>query len=157
MQKFIYMNNMKKLLLFYLTFFIFQASYSQNERLSREKVNAYKKLFLSDKLKLNPNIEIDFWKAYKSYEDSLYQLWDNNKNNFRKVADETAFSDPEYAQLITDYMDYEKKKIELRGQLISELKEVLSPRKTYELFRLEEDFRREMMKKLRESRQLTKN
>ena len=75
---------MKKLLLFYLTFFIFQASYSQNERFSREKVNAYKKLFLSDKLKLNPNIEIDFWKAYKSYEDSLYQLWDNNKNNFRR-------------------------------------------------------------------------
>ena len=151
------MNNMKKLLIFYLTFFIFQTSFSQKERLSREKVNAYKKLFLSDKLKLNPNIEIDFWKAYKSYEDSLYQLWDNNKNNFRKVADEVSFSDPEYAQLINDYMDYEKKKVELRGQLISELREVLSPRKTYELFRLEEDFRREMMKKLRESRQITKN
>ncbi len=151
------MNNMKKLLIFYLTFFIFQTGFSQKERLSREKVNAYKKLFLSDKLKLNPNIEIDFWKAYKSYEDSLYQLWDNNKNNFRKVADELSFSDPEYAQLINDYMDYEKKKVELRGQLISELREVLSPRKTYELFRLEEDFRREMMKKLRESRQITKN
>ena len=148
---------MKKLLIFYLTFFIFQTGFSQKERLSREKVNAYKKLFLSDKLKLNPNIEIDFWKAYKSYEDSLYQLWDNNKNNFRKVADEMSFSDPEYAQLINDYMDYEKKKVELRGQLISELREVLSPRKTYELFRLEEDFRREMMKKLRESRQITKN
>ena len=148
---------MKKLLIFYLTFFIFQTGFSQNERLSREKVNAYKKLFLSEKLKLNPNIEIDFWKAYKSYEDSLYQLWDNNKNNFRKVADEMSFSDSEYAQLINDYMDYEKKKVELRGQLISELKEVLSPRKTYELFRLEEDFRREMMKKLRESRQITKN
>ena len=148
---------MKKLLIFYLTFFIFQTGFSQKERLSREKVNAYKKLFLSDKLKLNPNIEIDFWKAYKSYEDSLYQLWDNNKNNFRKVADELSFSDPEYAQLINDYMDYEKKKVELRGQLILELREILSPRKTYELFRLEEDFRREMMKKLRESRQITKN
>ena len=148
---------MKKLIIFYLTFFIFQTGFSQKERLSREKVNAYKKLFLSEKLKLNPNIEIDFWKAYKSYEDSLYQLWDKNKNNFRKVADEMSFSDSEYAQLINDYMDYEKKKVELRGQLISELKEVLSPRKTYELFRLEEDFRREMMKKLRESRQITKN
>ena len=107
------MNNMKKLLIFYLTFFIFQTGFCQKERLSREKVNAYKKLFLSDKLKLNPNIEIDFWKAYKSYEDSLYQLWDNNKNNFRKVADQVSFSDPEYAQLINDYMDYEKKKVEL--------------------------------------------
>jgi len=63
----------------------------------------------------------------------------------------------EYAQLINDYMDYEKKKVELRGQLISQLKEVLSPRKTYELFRLEEEFRREMMKKLRESRRSREN
>ena len=54
-------------------------------------------------------------------------------------------------------MDYEKKKVELRGQLISQLKEVLSPRKTYELFRLEEEFRREMMKKLRESRRIREN
>ena len=110
-----------------------------------------------EKLKLHSNIELDFWKAYKSYEDSLYKLWDDNKSNFRGVADELEFSDSEYAQLINDYMDYEKKKVELRGQLISQLKEVLSPRKTYELFRLEEEFRREMMKKLRESRRIREN
>ena len=73
---------MKKLLIFYLTFFIFQASYSQNERFSREKVNAYKKLFLSDKLNLNPNIEIDFWKAYKSYEDKMI-TWTQMKDCIR--------------------------------------------------------------------------
>ncbi|MBU87040.1 MAG: hypothetical protein CMC53_03015 [Flavobacteriaceae bacterium] len=149
---------MKKLILTLFAILFFQSSYSfQTERLSRDKVNAYKKLFLSEKLKLNPIIESDFWKAYKSYEDSLYRLWDNNKSNFRGVVNESEFSDLEYAQLINDYMDYEKKKVELRGQLISQLKEVLSPRKTYELFRLEEEFRREMMKKLRESRRLREN
>ena len=149
---------MKKLILTLIAILFFQSSYSfQSERLSREKVNAYKKLFLSEKLKLHSNIESDFWKAYKSYEDSLYKLWDDNKSNFRGVADELEFSDSEYAQLINDYMDYEKKKVELRGQLISQLKEVLSPRKTYELFRLEEEFRREMMKKLREPRRIREN
>ncbi len=149
---------MKKLILTLFAILFFQSSYSfQTERLSRDKVNAYKKLFLSEKLKLNPIIESDFWKAYKSYEDSLYRLWDNNKSNFRGVVNESEFSDLEYAQLINDYMDYEKKKVELRGQLISQLKEVLSPRKTYELFRLEEEFRREMMKKLRESRRSREN
>ena len=149
---------MKKLIFTLFAILLFQSSYSfQTERLSRDKVNAYKKLFLSEKLKLNPIIESDFWKAYKSYEDSLYRLWDNNKSNFRGVVDESEFSDLEYAQLINDYMDYEKKKVELRGQLISQLKEVLSPRKTYELFRLEEEFRREMMKKLRESRRSREN
>ena len=49
-------------------------------------------------------------------------------------------------------MNYEKKKVEIRGKLISELKEVMSFRKTYMLFRYEEDFRREMMEKLRKGK-----
>ena len=51
----------------------------------------------------------------------------------------------------------EKKKIDLRANLISELKEVMSLRKTYMLFRYEDDFRREMMEKLRESQNNKKN
>ena len=54
-------------------------------------------------------------------------------------------------------MSYEKKKIDLRANLISELKEVMSLRKTYMLFRYEDDFRREMMEKLRESQNNKKN
>ena len=45
-----------------------------------------------------------------------------------------------------------KGKIDIRGKLISELKEVMSFRKTYMLFRYEEDFRRDMMEKLRKSK-----
>ena len=51
-----------------------------------------------------------------------------------------------------DYMNFEKRKIDIRGKLISELKEVMSFRKTYMLFRYEEDFRRDMMEKLRKSK-----
>ena len=49
-------------------------------------------------------------------------------------------------------MNFEKRKIDIRGKLISELKEVMSFRKTYMLFRYEEDFRRDMMEKLKKSR-----
>ena len=63
----------------------------------------------------------------------------------------------EYDEQIDIYMSYEKKKVEVRGKLIAELKEVMSFRKTYMLFGYEDDFRREMMKKLRESRQEESN
>jgi hypothetical protein len=49
-------------------------------------------------------------------------------------------------------MNYEKKKVDLKGILISELKEVMSIKKTYMLFKYEDDFRREMMEKLRKER-----
>ena len=66
-------------------------------------------------------------------------------------------SDEEYAKYINDFMNYEKKKVDLKGILISELKEVMSIKKTYMLFKYEDDFRREMMEKLRKERKENKN
>ena len=47
------------------------------------------------------------------------------------------------------FLDYEKKKIDLRAKLIVDLKEFMSLKKTVYLFRVEDEFRKEMMKKLR--------
>ena len=66
--------------------------------------------------------------------------------------DNLSISDEEFPKLIDNYMNHEKRKVELRGKLISELKEVMSFRKTFMLFRYEDDFRREMMEKLRKQR-----
>tara|TARA_B100001059_G_C17637440_1_gene477596 strand:+ start:117 stop:566 length:450 start_codon:yes stop_codon:yes gene_type:complete len=149
---------MKKSIIFLFFFLITQSFFAQNETFSREKMDAYKKLFLTDKLKLDSNTEAAFWGAYKSYEDSLYKLYDNHRSNFRKLRLENNNTTiEEYDQQINNYMSYEKKKVELKGRLITELKEVMSFRKTYMLFQYEDEFRREMMKKLRESRKGNKN
>tara|TARA_B100001094_G_scaffold291267_1_gene309574 strand:- start:2163 stop:2612 length:450 start_codon:yes stop_codon:yes gene_type:complete len=149
---------MKKSIIFLFFFLITQSFFAQNETFSREKMDAYKKLFLTDKLKLDSNTEAAFWGAYKSYEDSLYKLYDNHRSNFRKLSLENNNTTiEEYDQQIDNYMSYEKKKVELKGRLITELKEVMSFRKTYMLFQYEDEFRREMMKKLRESRKGNKN
>jgi len=127
--------------------------YSQSERLSREKIDAYKKLYLTDKLKLDPSTETAFWTAYKTYEDSLYKLNRERRQKFIKTrTDNASISDDEFSKMIDNYMKHEKGKVELRAKLISELKEVMSFRKTFMLFRYEEDFRREMMEKLRKQR-----
>ena len=149
---------MKKSIIFLFLFLITHSFFAQNETFSREKIDAYKKLYLTDKLKLDANTEAAFWGAYKSYEDSLYKLYDDHRTNFRKLRLENNNTTiDEYGEQINNYMTYEKKKVELKGRLITELKEVMSFRKTYMLFQYEDDFRREMMKKLRESRQEEEN
>lgn len=149
---------MKKSIIFISFFFIINTVYAQSERFSREKIEAYKKLYLTDKLKLDPNTETAFWETYKSYEDSLAKVRKEHRLSMRKLnIDNDSATVQEYDEQIDIYMSYEKKKVELRGKLIAELKEVMSFRKTYMLFRYEDDFRREMMKKLRESRQEESN
>ena len=149
---------MKKSIIFISFFFIISTVYAQSEKFSREKIEAYKKLYLTDKLKLDPTTETAFWETYKSYEDSLAEVRQEHRLSMRKLnIDNESASVQEYDEQIDIYMSYEKKKVELRGKLIAELKEVMSFRKTYMLFRYEDDFRREMMKKLRESRQEESN
>lgn len=149
---------MKKSIIILCLFLITNSVSAQSETFSREKIDAYKKLYLTDKLKLDSNTEAAFWGAYKSYEDSLYKLYDDHRVNFRKLRLENNDTTiEEYDEQINNYMTYEKKKVELKGRLISELKEVMSFRKTYMLFQYEDDFRREMMEKLRESRKQTSN
>ena len=144
---------MKNIIFCLSAFLMINTIFSQSEKLSREKIDAYKKLYLTDKLKLNPSTETAFWTAYKTYEDSLYKLTRERRQKITKArTDNISISDEEFSKMIDNYMNYEKRKVELRGKLISELKEVMSFRKTFMLFRYEEDFRREMMEKLRKQR-----
>ncbi|MGY8949221.1 MAG: hypothetical protein ACKVIV_04210 [Flavobacteriales bacterium] len=148
---------MKNIIIVLIVFFTISSVFSQQERMSREKIDAYKKLYLTDKLNLERSSELAFWTSYKSYQDSLSILYRENRLKYREMnIDDMNASDEEYAEYITDFMNYEKKKVDLKGKLISELKEVMSIRKTYMLFRYEDDFRREMMEMLRKSREQKK-
>ena len=66
-------------------------------------------------------------------------------------------SDEDFTKMINNYMNFEKRKVELRGELISELKEVMSLKKTMMLFKFEDDFRREMISKLKKVREKKSN
>ena len=149
---------MNKIILFISVFLMINTVYAQSERLSREKIDAYKKLYLTDKLKLEPSLETAFWNSYKIDADSLSKLYKDRRLKYRKMnINDMSASDEEYAKYINDFMNYEKKKVDLKGILISELKEVMSIKKTYMLFKYEDDFRREMMEKLRKERKENKN
>ena len=75
---------MRKIILFISISFIINTVNSQDSKLSKEKFDAYKKLYLTDKLSLDPETETEFWIAYKNYEDSLTKLMRNHRKNFRK-------------------------------------------------------------------------
>tara|TARA_B100000768_G_scaffold35925_1_gene34548 strand:- start:400 stop:870 length:471 start_codon:yes stop_codon:yes gene_type:complete len=149
------MTNMKNLILLFLILFLSNSSYAQKTKitkakLSTEKIDAIKKIYLTDKLNLDSNNESKFWVAYNNYQDSLRVIYRSKRLKYRKMnLDSSNLSDIEYKQFIDDFLDYEKKKIDLRAKLIVDLKEFMSLKKTVYLFRVEDEFRKEMMKKLR--------
>jgi|TARA_B100001094_G_scaffold51823_1_gene47351 hypothetical protein len=144
------MNNMKNLKILFLLLFLTNLLSAQKTKVSLEKVDAYKKIYLTDKLNLNSENESKFWIAYNDYQDNLRIVYRAKRLKYRKMnLDSSNLSETEYKQFIDDFLDYEKKKIDLRAKLIVDLKEFMTLKKTVSLFRIEDDFRKEMMKKLR--------
>ena len=141
---------MKNLKILFLLLFLTNLLSAQKTKVSPEKIDAYKKIYLTDKLNLNSENESKFWIAYNDYQDNLRIVYRAKRLKYRKMnLDSSNLSETEYKQFIDDFLDYEKKKIDLRAKLIVDLKEFMTLKKTVSLFRIEDDFRKEMMKKLR--------
>ena len=148
---------MKKIILSISLIIGFNMSNAQSQRINSEKIDAYKKIYLTEKLNLDQKNESKFWEAYNIYQENLKDNYRKRRLKYRTInIDSSNFSDEEYEQYINDFLDYEKKKIDLRAKLIVDLKEFMSLKKTSYLFRLEDDFRREMMDKLRANRKNNK-
>jgi len=148
---------MKKIILSISLIIAFNMSNAQSQRINSEKIDAYKKIYLTEKLNLDQKNESKFWEVYNIYQENLKDNYRKRRLKYRTInLDSSNFSDEEYEQYINDFLDYEKKKIDLRAKLIVDLKEFMSLKKTSYLFRLEDDFRREMMDKLRANRKNNK-
>ena len=148
---------MKKIVLSLSLIMAFNMSNAQSQRINSEKIDAYKKIYLTEKLNLDQKNESKFWEVYDIYQENLKDNYRKRRLKYRTInLDSSNFTDEEYEQYINDFLDYEKKKIDLRAKLIVDLKEFMSLKKTSYLFRLEDDFRREMMDKLRANRKNNK-
>lgn len=144
---------MKKIILSISLIIAFNMSNAQSQRINSEKIDAYKKIYLTEKLNLDQKNESKFWEVYDIYQENLKDNYRKRRLKYRTInLDSSNFTDEEYEQYINDFLDYEKKKIDLRAKLIVDLKEFMSLKKTSYLFRLEDDFRREMMEKLKKNR-----
>jgi len=148
---------MKKIVLSLSLIMAFNMSNAQSQRINSEKIDAYKKIYLTEKLNLDQKNESKFWEVYNIYQENLKDNYRKRRLKYRTInLDSSNFSEEEYEQFINDFLDYEKKKIDLRAKLIVDLKEFMSLKKTSYLFTLEDDFRREMMDKLRANRKNNK-
>ena len=131
---------MKNLKILFLLLFLTNLLSAQKTKVSLEKVDAYKKIYLTDKLNLNSENESKFWIAYNDYQDNLRIVYRAKRLKYRKMnLDSSNLSETEYKQFIDDFLDYEKKKIDLRAKLIVYLKEFMTLKKTVSLFRIEDD------------------
>jgi Spy/CpxP family protein refolding chaperone len=134
----------------FLFIFLSMFSFSQErERMSKEQYRAAQKLFLLEKLNLEPNSEEKFTSIYFETQEKIY----NKMMSYRKIKrdlykNDSADSD-ECNALIKKMYDIKRDELDIREGMMQELSKIISVDKVLRLPRIEEDFRITMINKIR--------
>lgn len=125
-------------------------SFSQErEKISKEQYTAAQKLFLLEKLNLEPNSEEKFTSIYFETQEKIF----NKMMSYRKIKrdlykNDSADSD-ECNALIKKMYDIKRDELDIREGMMQELSKIISVDKVLRLPRIEEDFRITMINKIR--------
>ncbi len=124
---------MKKYVLLILTIFgSYSFTQAQNGN-GRERIQALKVAFITQKLHLTASEAEKFWPVYNQYDNEIMQLRAGDKNG--------------------DVLENEQKLLNIRKKYKSSFENILGPQRLNDLYNAERDFRNVLIQRLKERRQ----
>jgi hypothetical protein len=118
-----------------------------------QRIEAMKSAFITDRLRLSPEEAQQFWPLYNEYEAAEKRI----REQYRPGKPVPDMSDAEAEALLNDRLKMEEKLLDLKAQYIQRFKSVIPARKVAMLPKVEEEFKRELLKRMQESRQRRNN
>jgi len=113
-------------------------------------VDAYKIAFFTQQLDLTSKQAEKFWPIYnkhnKKYQDLKENAWEPIKKGLKNIDN---LSDGEAEQLLINYRQYRRTRLEYREDYINELLTVISSKKVMQLKKAEYDFNKELLKQIK--------
>lgn len=119
----------------------------------REKIETMKIGFITQKLDLTADEAQRFWPVYNKFSDET----EKNKRTFRgKMMEELSnvdnLTEQESEKILSDMIAYKTSEVELIKKYAVEFKKVIPSQKVVKLFVAEQEFKKELLRKLREQR-----
>lgn len=127
-------------------------------RPARERVEAMKVGFLTQRLNLTAEEAKVFWPVYNKYQDELEVLRKSRRENLVNAKmnfDEMPEKDVEKA--VDSELGFRQHELDLLKKYHVQFKQVLPIKKVAKLYRAEEDFKRELLDRIKENRQENKH
>lgn len=109
----------------------------------KEKIEAKKIAFLTERLDLTPETSQQFWPLYNAYNEATEELHKSHRASMQDASAE--------AKLET-LIDMEQEKLDLKKEYISRFKAVLGADKTLDFFHFDMEFKSRMLREIGEKR-----
>lgn len=120
----------------------------------RENIELIKTRYLTRQMQLTKEEARNFWPIYDEYQAAMQHLRSDRKQSIPESPDDfDAMTDAEINAMIDARLSHAEQTIAIRKKMISDLREVLSPRKIAVFLRAEQQFNKELQQRIRERRQ----
>lgn len=137
-------------------------NYAQNgarKSILKEKIEAQKIAYITNKLELTSVEAQQFWPVYNEFSDKndeLLKAFRKNNIEDRDVNIET-ITDKEALEMADDQIIQAQKILDLRKKYHAEFKRVLPAKKLLKLYQAERDFKKFLLKEIKDRRDMRKN
>ncbi len=141
------------ILLFALSVFSLPAQRPDPDKMDerREEIETMKIGFITKKLDLSSEEAKSFWPVYNKFQDELEAIRKQRRNeiqSFREGKNEITDKDAE--KMIDNDISARQKELDIIKKYHAQFKQILPAKKVLLLYRAEEDFKRELLDRLRD-------
>ena len=115
-----------------------------------DKIEALKVGFITEKLNLSSTEAKSFWPVYNEYESQMKKLRFKEKENAAIIKAKTSTTDADADKFLTDQLALKQQQLDLTKKYVAEFKKVISSKKLARLFMLEQEFKQQLLNRLKE-------
>lgn len=114
---------------------------------SRDRIEAQRVAFITQKLSLTPDEAAKFWPVYNAHKEELKDMRDDMER-----PDLINLTDDEATVIIERHLEQEQKKLDMKKKLFPKLRTIIGPKKVLMLHAAEKEFNRELLRRANEFR-----
>ena len=147
---------MKKLgvILFALGCLTFQQGFAQpgrgNRANLRQQIEAQKVAFITQKVGLTPKEAEKFWPVYNEYQSELKAIRKGKvKNLVNLYMSDSTLTDAQIDEAINGHFDNQQQELDIERKYYGQFKQILPMDKVAKFYIAQEQFKRELLKRLR--------
>ena len=146
------MKKITVLLFVFISIFSADQVYSfqkEEKKFSREKYHAVQKLFILEKLDLSSENEEEFWTIYMNTQKQILDSQRKCRRIRKELYENDSATISESNKLFDELFQIQKEELVIKENLMKELSQIMPVKKVLKLPRIEEQFRRSMIDKIR--------
>ena len=121
----------------------------EENKFSREKYHELQKLFILEKLDLSAENEEEFWAIYMNTQKQILDSQRKSRRIRKELYANDSASISESNKLFDELFQIQKEELVIKENLMKELAQIMPVKKVLKLPRIEEQFRRSMIDKIR--------